>query len=101
MATEDREYCEHIRQLPCAMSGHGECLGAMHAHHATGGKGLGTRNHDHRTIGLCTKHHTERHALSGPFKGWNKQRIRDWEEATSARLRREYLGLGLEDSLEP
>jgi hypothetical protein len=100
VANEDKMYTEWLRSQPCAMEGHSECIGAPHVHHATGRKGLGTRNHDQTGVCVCSKHHTERHALSGPFKGWRKQQIRDWEETTAARLRREYLGLGLEDSLE-
>lgn len=101
MSGEDEEYTRHLRQLPCEMARHGGCQGEVHVHHAQGRKGLGTKNHDHTGKPLCVGHHTARHALSGPFRGWVKAQIRDWEEATSARLRREYLGLGESDSLEP
>ncbi len=94
MAGEDAEYCAWVRQQPCSMMGHGDCLGAVHAHHPTGGKGIGQRNHDHGAVPLCSGHHTQRHSLSGPFKGWDKRRIRDWEASTAAELRRIYLGMG-------
>lgn len=97
MAGDDKEYNAFLRGFPCCMAGHGECLGALHVHHAQGRKGLGQRNSDTTGKPLCTKHHQERHALSGPFKGWNKQRIRDWERDTAERYRRLYLGLATPD----
>ncbi len=94
MAGEDPEYAAFLRTLPCCMMGHGPCVGAVHVHHEPGRKGLGTRNHDHTGKPLCAGHHTQRHSLSGPFKGWNKWRIRDWEASTATKLRGVYLGLG-------
>jgi|SRR5688572_28082331 len=100
MAGEDPEYTRFLREQGCCMSGHGSCLGELHVHHAQGGKGLGTRNADDTGKPLCTLHHTQRHALSGPFKGWGKAAIRAWERDTAERYRRLYLGLVSEDSLE-
>ncbi len=99
MAGEDADYCAWVRQQPCSRLGHGDCLGAMHAHHPTGGKGTGQRNHDHGVTPLCTKHHSERHSLSGAYKGWDKRRLRSFEANEAERLRREYLGLGSDASL--
>lgn len=99
MSGEDKKYTAFLRQQKCHMVGHGKCLGALHVHHAQGRKGLGTKNHDHTGKPLCTGHHTQRHALSGPFKGWTKDRIRQWEEETSAYYRRIYLGLGEDDAV--
>lgn len=94
MAQEDREYLNYIRGLRCACEGHGECIGPVQAHHATGKKGIGTKNHDHRTIPLCSGHHTERHSLSGYFRDFHKADIREWEERLAGECRRQYLGLG-------
>ena len=94
MAGEDDEYAAWLREQECSMYGHGECTGATHVHHAPGGKGLGTRNHDHTGKPLCFLHHQQRHALSGPFKGHTKEMLKDWERATAERYRRIYLGLG-------
>lgn len=98
MADEDKEYTAFLRRHGCCMAGHGLCDGALHVHHAQGGKGLGTRNADATGKPLCTLHHTQRHALSGPFKGWDKQRIKQWEAETAAHYRGLYLGLGGADS---
>lgn len=97
---KDPKYLKWVRQLPCEMAGHGDCYGSPHAHHATGGKGLGTKNHDHQTLSLCERHHSARHSLSGPFKGWNKARIKEWERECYERTRRLYLGLGSDDPLD-
>jgi hypothetical protein len=94
LAGEDPEYLAFVREQSCLNAGHGSCWGSMHAHHPQGGKGMGTRNHDHRAVPLCTKHHTERHALSGAWKGFDKRRIREVEAAAAEALRRQYLGLG-------
>jgi hypothetical protein len=100
LANEDRDYTEWLRSLPCTLAGHGVCNGALHVHHSQGRKGLGTRNHDHSGKPLCAGHHTQRHSLSGFFKGFTKPDIREWEEAQAQRLRGEYLGLGRTDTLE-
>jgi len=94
MAGENKEYAAWLRKQPCAMTGHGECLGALHVHHSPGHKGLGQRNHDDSGKPLCTLHHTQRHALSGPFRGMGKEALRDWERTTAERFRQLYLGLG-------
>lgn len=82
------------------MLGHGECLGAMHAHHPTGRKGMGTKRPDAEAYPLCTKHHTERHSLTGAFKGFDKRMLRDYEDAQSQAYRRQYLGLGCDAPLD-
>ena len=99
MAGEDDEYTAFLRGLPCHMSGLGPCVGTVCVHHAQGSKGLGTKNHDHTGKPLCVGHHTQRHSLSGPFKGFDKRRIRDWEESVSAYYRRLYLGVEPDDPL--
>jgi hypothetical protein len=96
MAGENKPYLVFLRRLPCSMLGHGDCLGAMHAHHPQGKKGIGTKNHDDRAIPLCTKHHTERHSLSGAFKAFRKESLREWESEQATRCRQLYLGLGTE-----
>lgn len=98
MAGDNLEYTANLRLQECAMKGHGPCIGVVHVHHTPGRKGLGQRNSDDTGKPLCAGHHTQRHALSGPFKGWTKATIREWEERTSAHYRRLYLGLGEDDA---
>lgn len=101
MAGEDPEYTAFLHKLPCSMRGHGPCIGAVHVHHTPGRKGMGQRSSDETGKPLCAGHHTQRHALSGPFKGKDKWAIRDWEDATASLCRRLYLGLVQPDDLGP
>lgn len=98
MANEDRVYLDFLRKLPCSLAEHGTCEGPVHAHHPQGGKGFGQRNHDHRAISLCTKHHCERHSLSGYFRDFRKADVRAFEKEHATRCRQLYLGLGPEAS---
>lgn len=77
MAGEDPEYLAWIRSLVCCLCGSGR---ASEPHH-TGRKGTSQRSHDHKAIPLCLACHRHRHALSGPVKGWDEQRVRDFENA--------------------
>jgi hypothetical protein len=100
MAGESAKYLKWIRSLPCDLAGHGVCSGPVDAHHRTGSKGIGQRNHDHQTYPLCRQHHIfERHALKGYFSGWVKAQIRDFESARVTHYRRLYLGLGADDDV--
>jgi len=75
-------YLERVRELPCASCG---MEPAGNAHHATGA-GMALRSSDHDTIPLCgsgtTGCHGSFHALTfGPFRGWDRQALRDWQAA--------------------
>lgn len=48
------------------------------SHHRVGG-GMGTKMPDTATLPLCAGCHRQRHDLSGRFKGWTKERLREWE----------------------
>lgn len=94
MAGDEKKFTDFLHGLPCYFEGHDECRGVVHVHHAQGRKGLGTRNSDATGKPLCALHHTQRHALSGVFKGFRKADIREWEERVSAHYRGLYLGVG-------
>ncbi len=91
MAGEEPGYLRRVRELGCVIYD-SRCQGPTEAHHATGRKGMGQRNHDHLAMGLCALHHAERHSLSGYFKGMNKAAVRAWEQAQVERLRRDLTG---------
>lgn len=77
----DEPYLAWVRTLPCRVAGMGHaCQGDVVAHHRAGG-GVGTKVGDRQTIPLCDGHHRARHALTGPFKGWARERIREWERS--------------------
>lgn len=71
----NKRYLARVRRLPCCMCG---MPGPSEAHHSTGA-GLGTKANDTDTMPLCTNCHRCFHALTGPFTGWVKQRIRSWQ----------------------
>ena len=81
MAGEDKLYTKWIKGLPCRM-----CAGRpVDPHHPThlrhGGEGA-RRAHDRNAIPLCSGLkgcHRQLHDLTGPFKGWNRDRLRAWQ----------------------
>jgi hypothetical protein len=73
-------YLDRVRELPCAMCG---LQPAGNAHHRTGA-GMGRRAPDDQTMPLCgsgtTGCHGSLHTLTfGPFKGWAKDELRQWQ----------------------
>ena len=40
---------------------------------------MGTKMPDTATMPLCQRHHREFHDLNGYFKGWTKDRLREWQ----------------------
>lgn len=42
---------------------------------------MGLKADDRDTLPLCLRCHHDLHALSGSFKGWSKQQLRDWQVA--------------------
>lgn len=88
----DPAYLELVRGLPCCAAALGWCRGpnvAHHPRHLAGGVGL--KAPDSCAIDLCDGHHRDLHSLSGPFKGWTRDQLRDWQDvwvaATQKRLR--------------
>lgn len=77
MGGEDRNYLSWIRLRVCAVGG--DCRGPVCAHHKTGA-GMSLKAHDRETIPLCHGHHMALHGLHGKFKGWDKARLRKWQE---------------------
>ena len=59
----DGEYLAWVRLQPCAVGG--DCRGAVCAHHEPPRSHSGDW-HDHRTVSLCDRHHTQRHFVLGP-----------------------------------
>lgn len=91
MAGEDDAYREWVRTqpccAPCAPSG---CWPNIEAHHA-GSSGMGQRAHDHTCIPLCSAHHVPGlHQNAGPFKGWKREQLRDWQDERIEELRTRY-----------
>lgn len=80
--TDNPAHLRKVRAMPCAaigLPGHG-CKGRIVAHHATYARRGSKRAYDAFAIPLASVCHTQLHALSGPFRGWDKDRRRQWEE---------------------
>jgi len=79
MADEDPKHLDFIRSQPCALHGP-ECQGSIAPHHATFGRGLSQRAHDHCAMPLCFKHHFELHAGIGHFADWDHEKRTAWQQ---------------------
>jgi hypothetical protein len=92
---DDPAYLDYIRAQMCRAPGLPTHKGGdpHHARHDERGAGIGAnlKAHDHRAISLCREHHTDIDAFSGPFKGWDKQRMHAWVDEQIAKQRAAYL----------
>lgn len=61
-----------------------------HAHHPRRGAGLALKAPDASAITLCMFCHHHLHSLNGPFTGWSRAKLQDWEAEQNARQRAEY-----------
>lgn len=84
----DRLHLDWLRGLPCAVLAHPlpgstPCRFGIEAHHPTGA-GLALRDGDERAIVMCAFHHREcLHRFAGPFAGWSKEQVHEWERIMS------------------
>lgn len=82
----DKEYLAWVRQQPCALKGLAifhlrdgrECAGPIEPDHRREGVGAGQKASDRDAWPCCRRHHEDRHALTGVFKGWTKAEVRDF-----------------------
>ncbi len=80
-AREDPEYLARVRSLPCLLSGRGGCYGPVEAHHAGKRPGMGLKAADRTAVPLCRAHHVSHwHACAGAFKGWDREKRREWSD---------------------
>jgi hypothetical protein len=68
-----------VRIVPCCAPVP-NCNTQSVAHHSTVGRGKSQKSDDDQAMGLCPRHHADFHALSGPFKGWEREQIREWQQ---------------------
>ena len=78
MAGEDPKRLARIRELPCC-----KCGGSpSDPHHPTYLRHTGKdakRAHDRYAIPMCFTCHRALHDLNGPFKGWTREQLREWQ----------------------
>ena len=61
----DKAYLAWVRLQPCAVADKHECAGVVAAHHEPP-RSHSAYWHDHRTVPLCDRAHTQRHFVLGP-----------------------------------
>lgn len=83
----DAAFLAFVRRQPCAMTG---AQPPSHAHHPRTGTGTALKPHDSTAIPLSLVAHHDLHALSGAFKGWKREQLREWERAKNAEVRELY-----------
>lgn len=89
----DDAYLAWVRMQPCAaraametpfnagflsssMALNARCFGPIGPDHKRQGVGAGKRASDRDAWPVCRRHHDDRHALAGVFKGWTRDQMR-------------------------
>ena len=80
---EDRARLAWLHLLPCCAPGHRNC-GPVEVHHDTQDRALGKKAPHDRGMPMCHLAQVQFHGGSGPFKGWDKARRREWQTAMVA-----------------
>ena len=78
----DHAYLAFLRALPCRAPGTQLHPGgdAHHLRHAATGASMGAHvKDDCRAISLCRGHHRDVELGQGPWKGWSRADIKEWE----------------------
>ena len=65
------------------------CMGDRVAHHA-GVHALSRKADDDTCVALCRAHHVQLHERRGYFEGWDRPRMRAWQDALIAVMQRRY-----------
>lgn len=73
----DEVYMAWVRRLPCAARAMSPCLGRIDPDHA-GRRPTGRKADDRTCIPMCRRHHRQRDTFKGPFRDWDKMRMRWW-----------------------
>lgn len=104
----DEAYLAWVRLQPCSISrwidrneGHVcpstrfygssfTCSGPTDPDHKRQGVGAGKRASDRDAWPVCRRHHGDRHALTGVFKGWTREQMREFIDARIAEANAAY-----------
>lgn len=81
-----------LRGRPCRAPGQRHPGGdSHHLRHDQHGNSLGAHvKDDSRAISLCRAHHRDVEQRTGPFKGWTRAEVQDWENRQVAEQAAEY-----------
>lgn len=74
----DPAYLAWVRTQLCVCGDAFVCEGRTEPDHQREGVGAGRKASDRDSYPLCSLHHRHRHDLTGPFRGWTRERLRTW-----------------------
>lgn len=77
---EDRERLAWLHEQRCCAPGHEDCRQRVIVHHDTHDRGLGQKSLHARGMPLCWRAHRDFHDSAGPFRGWTRERRREWQD---------------------
>ena len=83
---EDQDRLDWLHGRPCAAPGHEHCRLPVDVHHDTQNRALGTKSPHSCGIPICHVAHMGFHSNSGPFKGWKRAQLREWQTAQVERF---------------
>lgn len=73
----DWDYMAWVKTQPCCAADISPCSGPIEADHM-GRRGLSRKADDRTCAPLCQLHHRQRTDHSGPFRDWDRDRMRSW-----------------------
>ena len=76
---EDKARLEWLHSQPCCAPGHESCPGPVETHHDTQDRAHGKKAGHERGMPMCHTSHMDFHGNSGPFKGWKREQLREWQ----------------------
>jgi hypothetical protein len=83
------QVCIGVGRIP----GH-RCTGRIEVAHEGRKPGLAIKCSDHQAVPACTGIHRDWTNHAGPFKGWSKERRREWMEPIVDAVEASYLSAG-------
>lgn len=94
----DEGYLAYLREQPCRAPATATHWGAgyrcdpHHARHTATGASMGAHvKDDRRALSLCREHHDAIELGTGPWKGWTRDQVKQWENQQIAEQRAAYL----------
>jgi hypothetical protein len=84
IAPEDKLRLEWLHKQRCCCPRVGGC-GPVEVHHNTQNRAMGKKSGHDQGVPMAHKCHMDFHDNAGVFKGWKKERLREWQTGQVAR----------------
>jgi hypothetical protein len=89
---EDKARLDWLHEQRCCAPGHENCPGPVEVHHDTQDRAKGKKSSHERGMPMCHESHVfGLHANAGPFKGWKKEQLREWQTGQVMRWQARWL----------